>query len=238
MKINLNLIIALLATLLLILVALLSNNENERKMWFEILSVLSSVFTIVIAVMLYDKLDARKLAFSKQAQAVDDLVSELVFKKLTFVQANLNNLDAYKANVLTPLILADFYLNWSHLNNNVFRNSQLPIYFSQTYVDLMKGISTKSLNPWLPEDIRSALKGLVIYNGTIQLMIDDRNRQFVVLSEYNSIPDSNDSFYMLGYDQKYFATTKEVFNSFNNLLWNVEKWYKKNLGTSPDFKGH
>lgn len=213
--------------------------DNSFQEYFTWLSTACSVATLIVALMLFDELDKKKLRFNKVLDAVESHVGNLCNTKFHITAVQKGIFLSKKGNYfsITPKFYRYFfYLNWPSINGSDKSLSQLPIFYSEGGLDAILENKPSIHNPWIPKEIKEPLQGIFLYDLAPMVTEEDLPQKFMIISAYNE-----DIYKAKLFTIKYRNVYVENYGEFNvrmaKILKSIENFYFTHFSESPDFNG-
>ncbi|MCO6162562.1 hypothetical protein [Flavobacterium sp. NRK F7] len=209
----------------LIIISLLINqsyfNNNAIK---DVALITSSFVTLVIALLLYDRYNYRKLIFEKKLDIVLQLLLTLKNTRIQISYRNFEKESRFLGNISVDRIEINRFLN------NQYFNIQSKVIFEaleiQNYLDEIMRFKT---NPFMPKEIVERLEFLsIIYFEGVENKLDYQN-EYVKLSINKNAKNFKDlkDWYKPAKDISF----AEFISNYLKVLIEIEKWINKHSNT-------
>jgi hypothetical protein len=227
-------IIVLTVIFAFILPLLLANNLNFYFSW---ISAVSGVATMFLAFSLFDKLDSKKAAFSRELDAVDKLASALF--NVDFY-AIVGNRSIFKDGPLLYRDYLKFSLNRTALKfagDHIEKFGTLDVYFSREMIEKLRPVAEISQNIWIPVHLKNILKPVVFADRMTRLS-SDNDKDFILITTREQARIKTQEIYSFSYDDMVIADYADLHKKYELILKALSDYYSDRLGVEPDFQGH
>lgn len=208
----------LIITYVVIISIFIKYSEFNSDTIKDVFLITTSFTTLIIALLLFDRFNFRKIVFEKKLNLVIELIELIKATKISFDYNNI--LD--KKNMMGSLFIdrneINTFLKANHLNNNSF--VVFEIKNVNNYLDCVKKIKG---NPFFPKEL---IKSLTFLNNNYFESIENneiyQNESVNIFFNYEKNNDEN-IFVRFENDIK----LKEFLNNYLNLLNEIEIWINK-----------
>lgn len=243
-------LLAAAASLVIAIFAVLFTNESSFLSLFSILSTLLSLITTFVVIKLFDEFDSKKVRFARTVNAVDELV-----KKITSIPFCLNYFTIGSMTDMTNGTTVRLSLNRKATGRIYIDQTSIKIlkerselnhriYFTGLLLDAIVAPKLSFYDPWLPTEIKEAVKGLLVFNKAEDHSVLGTKDEFIVISDtYMDRFVTDFSYYKISYNSQIHHNQIEIFTLndlvvyIENLVKIISNWYKENMGVTPDFTG-
>ena len=177
----------------LIIIFIIRESEFTSTAVKDVTVTSCSFFTLILAILLYDRFDYRKVVFQKKLDIILSLLVDLKSSTFYVKYIRPNRTEFHAA----------FNIDRKSLNKNIEFSDKL-ISFDKSYHDIFyRKIWPYFNNPFLPKEISESL-------------------QFLTMANRHSINHLTDIDVMkLSYDDESYSTLENIFSTENNL-WYIE----------------
>lgn len=236
-------------SLLISMFAKIFTGETSFLSVFSILSCILSVITTYFVIKLYDEFDSKKVKFAKTVNAVDELVAKITsipFCLNYFKVGTITNMtEKSTVRVLNRQAAGRVYIDEAGIQiMKKTGNAQFKVFFTTEFLDYLSEPNLIFYNPWLPKEIKEALKGPIVFNAAKPISVNPIKEEFIIISnKFMDSPIKDFSYYKLSYDSAIHNKKIEIFTLedliiyHENLIKTLGRWYEKNMNTKPDFSG-
>ena len=240
-------LLAVTASLVISIFAVLFTNESSLLAFFSILSTLLSLITTFVVIKLFDEFDSKKVKFARTVDAIDELVA-----KITSIPLCLNY---FKVGTMTNIKSAEIFLNKKASGRIYFdktgieilkeENQDYNIYFTEEILKFFEEIQSIFFNPWIPREIKDDIKGVLVFNTAQPYNVVGDKNEFIIISKTimdNQVKDF--SYYKISYVSKMHNKKVEIFSLKDlsdystSLINTILKWYEINMNFVPDLTGY
>ncbi|MFA7419432.1 MAG: hypothetical protein WCZ90_07085 [Melioribacteraceae bacterium] len=178
-----------------------------------ILSAISSFFTLIIALLLYNKLSIESTIVEKQTDAVINLLSAI--RKVSLIFDREDHISSFTMH----------RESMKQIKNNP-KVQNIPLLFSMSYFKAIKEVNDASYNIFLPRIIVNSSRQLVpsrIYQIEIETIVNEKYLKVETI-ESLSVDAVKKYGKVLGGD----IQIQEFVKSWELLINDLEKWLKDN----------
>ena len=195
----------------------------------DIASITSSFFTIIIAMLLYDRFGYRKIIYEKKLELVLKLLEKLKATTINIAYKNLREGKAFYGQIYIDKKQIDFKVLENNININsfvIFHLGDIENYFSPFNILVS--------NPYMPKEIVKKLEFLNVnhFEGVKEnLSYQNENIKISVYKPSISvvIPDLDD-----WYKMREDMSIATFINNYLDCLNSIEEWINKHSNIKSD----
>lgn len=186
-----------------------------------LLGLFSTVYAIVIAILLYDRFSVERDVLSKQNEAVSTLAQNL---NLTYIYLTIHSQDKTE----------HFYFasDYKQIDQYPPQYKDYSLRITKNVVECLSSITHNVQLFYLPEDIYSNCSKLLGYSDTVHGISQTVGVFYAVIRCIN--PSSKDDF-VLSDDDLYIIPQSfgEFFTNLKNLISSIDEWFIKHGYKNP-----
>ncbi|MEM0542132.1 hypothetical protein WFZ85_05865 [Flavobacterium sp. j3] len=219
-----NLIILFTGSYLVILSIIIYCSEFNTNVVKDITLITTSFSTLIIALLLYDRFNYRKIIFERKLEIVLDLLEHI---KKTRIQINYRNTETLKIFVGT--VSVDRLEIKNLLLNNYFNKEAKIILEAIELRDYVDEIMRFKTNPFMPIEIANSLEFLSMeYFEGVEVKPEYQS-EYIKISINKSVKNFKDlkGWYNLGKEISFDTFIKNYLKSLDE----IENWINKHSNT-------
>lgn len=212
----------------IIIFLIIQNSYFSSDVIKDISLITSSFFTLIIALLLFDRFDYRKKIFEKKLDATLKLLSELKSTKIKIYYQDKVNKTAYGGS---PFLLDKKLIDLPFLKEHIDFNVKV-VFEATNFFEYLEQINLHRANPFMPKEIVKSLDFLSI--GHLKSINNDKEYQ-----DKNIRISINNKIKNVIKDEEWYKPSTEMefgtfISNYINTLDSIEYWINKHSNFKAD----
>lgn len=206
---------SLIATYFVIISIFIKYSEFNSITIKDVFLITTSFTTLIIALLLFDRFNFRKIVFEKKLNLIIELIELIKATKISFDYKNILDEKMIMGNIFIDRNEINTFLKANHLNNNSF--VVFEIKNVNNYLDHVKKIRG---NPFFPKELITSLTFL--NNNYFESVENNEIYQNESINIFFNYEKNNDENIFVRFEND--IKLKEFLNNYLVLLNKIEIW--------------